>query len=111
MITQEYRSWSSILGVRLCDIKGFPGGSDGKESACIVEDPGSIPGSRRSFREGNGNPLQYSCLENSMDRAACQATVQVSESDTTEQLTLSQHFPCDVKGLFFSMVSETYGSA
>ena len=46
-----------------------------------------------------------------MDRAAWQATVQVSESDTTEQLTLSQHFPCDVKGLFFSMVSESYGSA
>ena len=44
--------------------KGFPNGSDDKESACNVGDPGSIPGSRRSPREGNGNPLQYSwaCL-------------------------------------------------
>ena len=42
---------------------GFPGGSDGKESACNAGDPGSIPGSGRSPGEGNGNPLQYSCLE------------------------------------------------
>ena len=47
---------------------GFPGGSDGKESACNAGDPGSIPGSGRSPGEVNGNPLQYSCLENSMDR-------------------------------------------
>ena len=47
--------------------KGFPGGSDGKESAYNVEDPGSIPGSGRSPSEGNGNPLQYSCPENFMD--------------------------------------------
>ena len=46
---------------------GFPGGSDGKESAYNVGDPGSIPGLGRSLGEGNGNPLQYSCLENSMD--------------------------------------------
>ena len=46
---------------------GFPGGSDGKVSACNVRDPGSIPGLGRSPGEGNGNPLQYSCLENSMD--------------------------------------------
>ena len=46
----------------------FPGGSDGKESACNVGDLGSIPGSRRSPGEGNGNPLQYSCLENPVDR-------------------------------------------
>ena len=47
----------------------FPGGSDGKESACNAGDQGSIPGSGRSPGEGNGNPLQYSCLENlnSMD--------------------------------------------
>ena len=54
---------------------GFPGGSDGKESACNAEDLGSIPGSGRSPGEGNGNPLQYSCLENSMDRGAWQAKV------------------------------------
>ena len=46
----------------------FPGGSDGKESACSVEDPGLIPGLGRSSGERNGNPLQYSCLENPTDR-------------------------------------------
>ena len=54
---------------------GFPSGSEGKEFACNVGDPSSIPGLGRSFGEGNGNPLQYSCLENSMDRGAWQATV------------------------------------
>ena len=54
---------------------GFPGGSDGKESACNAGDPGSIPGSGRSPGEVNGYPLQYSCLENPMDRGALQATV------------------------------------
>ena len=47
--------------------EGFPGGSDGKASACNVGDPGSIPGLGRSPGEGNGNPLQYSWLENTMD--------------------------------------------
>ena len=47
---------------------GFPGGSDSKESACNAGDSGLISGSGRSPGEGNGNPLQYSCLENSMDR-------------------------------------------
>ena len=54
---------------------GFPGDSDGKESAHSVADPDSIPGSRRPPGEGNGNPLQYSCLENSMDGGAWWATV------------------------------------
>ena len=54
---------------------GFPGDSDGKESACNVGDPDLIPGSRRSPGEGSGNPLQYSCLENPMDRGAWQTTV------------------------------------
>ena len=53
----------------------FPGGSGGKESACNAGDPGLIPGSGRSTAEGNGNPLQYSGLENSMDRGAWRATV------------------------------------
>ena len=48
--------------------EGFPGGSDSKESACNVGDPGSIPGLVRPHGEGNGDLLQYSCLENSMDR-------------------------------------------
>ena len=54
---------------------GFPGGSDGKESACNTGNPGLITGSGRSPGEGDGNPLQYSCLESSMDRGAWQATV------------------------------------
>ena len=53
----------------------FPGGSDGKASAYNVGDPGSIPGLGRSPGEGNGNPLQYSCLENPMDGGAWLATV------------------------------------
>ena len=53
----------------------FPGGSDGKESACSAGDQDSIPGLGRSTGEGNGNPLQYSCLENPMDREAWKATV------------------------------------
>ena len=54
---------------------GFPGGSDDKEFACDAGDTGSVPGLGRSPGEGNGNTLQYSCLENSMDRGAWQATV------------------------------------
>ena len=53
----------------------FPGGSEGKASACNAGDLGSIPGPGRSPGEGNGNPLQYSCLENPMDREAWQTTV------------------------------------
>ena len=54
---------------------GFPDGSDGKESAYNAGDLGSIPGLGRSPGEENGNPLQYSCLENAMDRGAWQARV------------------------------------
>ena len=50
--------------------KGFPGGSDGKESTCNAGDPGSVLGLGKSPGEGNGNSLQYSCLENSTDRRA-----------------------------------------
>ena len=57
----------------------FPGGSDGKESACNVGDPGSIPGLGRLPGEGNGYPLQYSGLENSMDRGNWQAIVHGSQ--------------------------------
>ena len=53
----------------------FPGGSDGKKSACKEGDSGSVPGLERSPVGGNGNPLQYSCLENSMERGDSQATV------------------------------------
>ena len=54
---------------------GFPSGSDYKESACNSGNPGLNPGSRRCPGEGNGNPLQYSFLENSMDRGAWQAII------------------------------------
>ena len=69
---------------------GFPGGSDGRESACNAGDPGSIPGSERSPGERNGYLPKYSCLENLIDRVAWRATIHVvAESDTTEQLTFS----------------------
>ena len=64
-------------------IGGFPGDSDGKESACNVEDPGSTPGLGRSPGGGYGNPFQYSCLENPMDRGIWWATVhEVRKSQT-----------------------------
>ena len=59
----------------LCCSGGFPGGSDAKASAYNAGDLGSIPGLGRSSGEGNGNPIQYSCLENPMDGGALQATV------------------------------------
>ena len=71
-------------------VSKFPGGSDTKESACNARDPGLIPESGESHGEGNGYPLQYCCLENSVARGAWRATVYgVSiEWDTTERLTL-----------------------
>ena len=61
----------------------IPGSSDGKVSAYNAGDPGSIPGSGKSPGEGNGNPLQYSCLENPMDKGAWLATVHgVTKSQT-----------------------------
>jgi len=65
---------------------GFPGGSDSKESACNAGGLDLIPRSGRSPGEGNGNPLQYSCLKNSMDRGAWWVIFHevLKESDTTE---------------------------
>ena len=64
-------------------LQSFPGGSDSKASTCNLGDLGSIPESGRSPGEGNGNPLQYSCLENPMDGGAWQSTVHgVSKSQT-----------------------------
>ena len=68
-----------------CLLLGFPGGSDGKESARNAGDLGSSPGSGRSPREGSGYPLQYSCLENSMDRGAWRATVHGVTKSWTRQ--------------------------
>ena len=59
----------------MCSKLGFPGGSDGKDSACNAGDASSVPGLERSPQEGNGNPFQYSCLGNSINREAWQAAV------------------------------------
>ena len=69
-------------------LRGIPGGSDGKESSCNAEDPGSIPGLGRYPGEGCGNPLQYSCLENSSEQRSQvgYSPWDRKESDTTEQL-------------------------
>ena len=78
-------------------IWGFPGGSEGKTSACNAGDLGLIPGLGRSPGEGNGNPLPYSCLENPMDGGAWQAAVhgvtksRTQVSDST--VFLSEHIP------------------
>ena len=70
---------------------GFPGYSDSKESACSAGDPGLTSGWGRSPGEGNGNPLQCSCLQKTMDRGAWGTAVHgvAKESDTTEWLTVS----------------------
>ena len=83
------KSWEAERVLRYNNTEDFLGGSDGKESTCNAD---SIPGSGRSPGEGNGNPLQYSCLENFMDRRAWQTTYSpwdFKEPDITEGLTLS----------------------
>ena len=79
---------------------GKPGFSIGKESACGAGDLGSSPWSGRSPEEGNGNPLQYSCLGNPMDREAWRVTIHGchKESDTTERLTqATKPLPCSTE--------------
>ena len=83
---------------------GFPGGSEGKASACNVGDPGWIPGSGRSPGEGNGNPLQYSCLENPMDRGAWWATVHGIAKSQTRLSDFTFLFPFSA----ISVVSSAY---
>ena len=70
---------------------GFPCGSDGKESACNAGNLGSISGLGRSPGGGNGNPLQYSCLKNPMDREAWWATVHSVAKSWTQLNDLSTH--------------------
>ena len=72
-------------------IQGFPGGSDGKESACNAEDLGSSPGLGRSEGGGKGNLLQYPCLENPMNRGAWRAIVHGVTKSWTQ---LSTHALC-----------------
>ena len=77
-----------VISFKLCAVlsTAFPGGSDSKEPACNAGDSGSIPRSGKSPEKGNGNPLQYSCLENSVDRRAWWATV---HGITKNQMQLS----------------------
>ena len=91
-LTEEWiKMWSISIPVfiylylYLGNGMGFPGGSDGKESAGDAGDLSLISGSRKLRGGGNGNPFQYACLENPMDRGARLATIYgVTESDTTE---------------------------
>ena len=83
----KQQNWDLNSGRQTPKLKLFttklPGGSDGKASARNAGDPGSIAGLRRAPREGNGTPLQYSFLENSMDRGAWRATVRgITKSQT-----------------------------
>ena len=76
---------------------GFHHGSDGKESACNAGDPGLIPGSGRSPGEGNGTPLQCSCLRNPMDRGAWLATVHgIAKSQTRLSDWARRQIPMDI---------------
>ena len=82
---------------------GFLGGSEGKESICNAGDPDLIPGSKRSPGEGNGNLLQYSCLENSMDRSlAGSSPCSRKKLHRTEQLTLSLSDGKAQQGIYLS---------
>ena len=91
--------------ILLCARHGFPGSSDCKGSVCNVGDPGLILGSGRSPGEGNGNPLQYSCLENPMDRGAWQATI---DRVTKSQTRLSNWHFHSIVLLLFSSLSAFY---
>ena len=76
----KVKEWKSVL---YASGRGSPGSSVGKESTCSAEEPGSIPAQGRSPEEGHGNSLQYTCLENPMDRGAWWATRGRKESDVT----------------------------
>ena len=84
MLGEQHR-----LFLYIREVGSFLGSSDGKEFAFNAGNLGSIPGLGRSPGEGNGNPLQYSCLENSMDRGAWWATVHgvAEELDISKQLS------------------------
>ena len=84
---------------RYCGPIGLPGGSDGKASACSAGDPALIPGLGRFLGEGNGNPLQYSCLENCVGGGAWRAAVHgVAKSWTRPSTHTGSH--CRIRGVF-----------
>ena len=86
-----YRSQVSMYG-------GFLGGSEGKASACNAGDLGLIPGSGRSPGEGNGNPLQYSCLENPMDREAWSPSDYLVHCLDSGKVRIALWQPSNIKG-------------
>ena len=85
---------------------GFPGGSDGKESACNVGYLGSIPRLGRSPGEGNGNPLQYSCLENPHGQRSLvgHSPWGPNELDTTERLSTIFRFSIGVVSVYITVI-------
>ena len=85
------QGWWSVFSQALQTLLGFPGGLAGKESACNAGDLGLISGLGRSSRGGDGNPLQYSCLENPMDRDAWWAMVHSTAKSRTRLKWLSTH--------------------
>ena len=105
--------WQSNVCFLICCLgwSWFPGGTDGKASAHNEGDLGSIPGSGRSPGEGNGYPLQYSCLENSMDRGAWQATVHRVAKSRTWLSDFHFHFLVDIiKAMVFPGIMYGYES-
>ena len=80
---------------KFCLLSSFPGGSEVKVSACNAGDQGSIPGSERSPGEGNGNPLQYSCLENPTDRGTWWATVHRVDCKESDTIVLTKYSTLD----------------
>ena len=100
----EIRLAASFIG-----LWGSPGGSDGKESACNAGDLGSVPGLRRSPGEGNGYPLQYSCLENAMDRGAWWVTVHGVTKSWTRLSDKHFHLHWIVAGIKWVTVHEDFG--
>ena len=93
----DHNTLSSVQWAFFKGFINFPGDSDGKESACNAGDLGSIPGLGRSYGEGHGNPLQYSCLENPHGQRSLAVGYSPwghKESDTTERLSKIYIFTC-----------------
>ena len=96
MLSERSQTQKTEISFKWLCRKGFLGGSEVKVSACNAGDLGSIPGSGRSPGEGNDNPLQYSCLENPMDRGAWWATVhRVAKSRTWLRWKTNHWWPRD----------------
>ena len=94
--------------VSLCSTMGFPGGSEVKASAWNAGDPGLIPGSGRSPEEGNGTPLQYSCLENPMEGGVWQATVHGVAKSRTRLSDFTSLTALDIKKVLILFYFKTF---